>query len=340
MLIVTPATDESATVAQAANGSQLLTSAMTASSNVLTMVATLVCSCVLNVQSPKMKLVGLELLLRFGAFVEDEVRLGRLVPYCVALLADNAPSVRAMAVSTLTSLLSLVSSFAQSDAHIFPEYIFPALSKFTHDPEELVRLAYAARIAQLADNSRRFLDIAEQNQTNMRTADNNNNNNHNSLLTVPKSSGSGLTQSPSLEQPLSALVFPPSSPASSDSPASAFASNHSSYDSELGALQDLVLRLVIDMLTVGGSCVKRCLLVDIARLCVFIGRKRVNNELLPHLITVLNDRDWQLRVCFFDHIVGVSAFVGRIAFTNYVLPCVSRRCSTSRRASYSAPCTR
>ena len=305
-----------AALAEDANGSMpngTRTSAVTTSSNVLTMVATLVCSCVLNVQSPKMKLVGLDLLLRLGAYVEDEVRLGRLVPYCVALLADTAPSVRAMAVSTLTSLLSLVSSFAQSDAHIFPEYIFPALSRFPHDPEELVRLAYAARIAQLADNSRRFLDISQQNQH-----DNSHSDAGNSLVVSKPSSG--LTPSPSLDHSLGALVSPPSSPAPSE-PSTA---SHSSYESELSALQDLVLRLVIDMLTVGGSCVKRCLLVDIARLCMFIGRKRVNNELLPHLITVLNDRDWQLRVCFFDHIVGVSAFVGRIAFTNYVLPCVEQ----------------
>lgn len=102
------------------------------------------------------------------------------------------------------------------------------------------------------------------------------------------------------------------------------------------------------MLTLGNSKVKHALLTDITRLCIFMGRKRVNNELLPHLITVLNDRDWQLRagngslilervgywcssvahsssilVCcccilpfaaFFEHIVGVSVFVGRAAF--------------------------
>ena len=98
---------------------------VTPASNVLTMIVTLVCSCLQNVTSPKMKLVGLELLLQFGAYVEDEVRLGRMVPYCVALLSDSAPSVRAVAVSTLTRLVSLVHSFQQADAHIFPEYIFP-----------------------------------------------------------------------------------------------------------------------------------------------------------------------------------------------------------------------
>jgi phosphoinositide-3-kinase regulatory subunit 4 len=67
------------------------------------------------------------------------------------------------------------------------------------------------------------------------------------------------------------------------------------YDEQLQQLQDVILKLVIDLLTLGNSKVKRALLSSITRLCIFIGKKRVNNELLPHLITVLNDRDWQLR---------------------------------------------
>ena len=63
-----------------------------------------------------------------------------------------------------------------------------------------------------------------------------------------------------------------------------------------------------------GSQVKRSLLSDIARLCVFFGRHRVNEQLLPHLITVLNNRDWELRAAFFEHVVGVSVFVGKLAF--------------------------
>eukprot|EP00456_Euglypha_rotunda_P025380 TRINITY_DN20547_c0_g1_i1.p1 TRINITY_DN20547_c0_g1~~TRINITY_DN20547_c0_g1_i1.p1 ORF type:complete len:115 (-),score=23.33 TRINITY_DN20547_c0_g1_i1:10-354(-) len=82
-----------------------------------------------------------------------------------------------------------------------------------------------------------------------------------------------------------------------------------SYDRELGELQDGILKLLIEMLTQSGSKVKRSLLTDITRLCLFMGRERVNNELLPHLITVLNDRDWQLRAAFFEHIVEIGRAV-------------------------------
>ena len=274
---------------------------VTAASNVLTMIVTLVCSCVQNVTSPKMKLVGLELLQHFGQYVEDEVRLGRMVPYCVALLSDGAPSVRAMAVHTLTRLVELVHSFQQADAHIFPEYIFPALSRFPADAEELVRLSYAQNLAQLADTSKRFLDIARTLQET-----------HNHAEQPSKGS---LTPSPSLDALAQLAPSPPP-------PASLSSSVQSSYDEEVSALQKLVTDLVIQLWTEGGSKVKRSLLVDMTRLCAFIGRKKVNIDLLGHLINILNDPDWQLRVSFFDHIVGVSVFVGRIAFQKIVLPCV------------------
>lgn len=70
---------------------------------------------------------------------------------------------------------------------------------------------------------------------------------------------------------------------------------------------------------------------------MLIGRELVNNELLPHLLTVLNNRDWQLRAgtwdamdrdpkeltcvlyfamcaAFLEGVVGVCVFVGRVTF--------------------------
>ena len=37
-------------------------------------------------------------------------------------------------------------------------------------------------------------------------------------------------------------------------------------------------------------------------------------------MTYLNDRDWHLRLAFFDGIVGVGAFIGIKAIEEYVLP--------------------
>lgn len=93
--------------------------------------------------------------------MDDEVRLGRLVPYAVALLSDSSSIVRSTAVEILTRILSLVNSISQSDGHIFTEYLFPSLSRFPADPEELVRLSYATHIAQLAETSKKFLDMSQ-----------------------------------------------------------------------------------------------------------------------------------------------------------------------------------
>lgn len=37
-------------------------------------------------------------------------------------------------------------------------------------------------------------------------------------------------------------------------------------------------------------------------------------------MTYLNDKDWMLRLAFFDGIVGVGAFIGLRAVEEYVLP--------------------
>lgn len=90
------------------------------------------------------------------------------------------------------------------------------------------------------------------------------------------------------------------------------------------ALQNIVCRLVGDTLTTTSSKVKIAILKDIAKLCVFFGAERCNSWLLPMLITVLNDRDWQLRAAFFHSVVGIAVFVGRVAFQNFLLPCIEQ----------------
>jgi hypothetical protein len=47
--------------------------------------------------------------------------------------------------------------FPASDAKIFPEYILPLLSMLPDDPEESVRIAYAANIHKIAETANRFM---------------------------------------------------------------------------------------------------------------------------------------------------------------------------------------
>ena len=95
------------------------------------------------------------------------------------------------------------------------------------------------------------------------------------------------------------------------------------YDSELQALQKLFQDIVVAMLARETSpAVKRTVLADITRLCVFFGTAITNNLILPLTITFLNDVEWRLRYSFFQCIAGVATFVGMMSLERFILPCI------------------
>lgn len=67
------------------------------------------------------------------------------------------------------------------------------------------------------------------------------------------------------------------------------------YDSALRDLQESIQDEVVCLLTDSESIVKRSLLTDMPRLCIFFGRRKTIDILLSHMITYLNDVDWMLR---------------------------------------------
>ncbi|GAM27383.1 hypothetical protein SAMD00019534_105580 [Acytostelium subglobosum LB1] len=93
------------------------------------------------------------------------------------------------------------------------------------------------------------------------------------------------------------------------------------YDAELSELQDLFYSKVNDLLT-KDSCntVKRIILSDIYRLCVFFGRQKTNDLVLPLITTFLNSKDWQLRCAFFENIVAVCTVVGAGSLESFIYP--------------------
>jgi phosphoinositide-3-kinase regulatory subunit 4 len=70
---------------------------------------------------------------------------------------------------------------------------------------------------------------------------------------------------------------------------------HISYDANLRELQEAIQEDVIMILTDPSPIVKKAMLREISRLCVFFGRQMTNDVLLSHMITYLNDNDWSLR---------------------------------------------
>ncbi|KAE8912927.1 hypothetical protein PF005_g10565 [Phytophthora fragariae] len=264
--------------------------------NGIVIILSLICSSLRHVQVPESKLTALYLIRSLGQFTSDEARLQRLIPYLLEVIDDASATVRALALRTITYLLSLVESFPLADASVFPQYVLPAMVPFQSDPDELVRITFAECLPQLAETSRRFLEIA-----------------HAMKQKTMTSSGSAASLSTRSTE--------------SSTPNSWYLAS-SSFDKELSVLHKMISRFVIQLTTpdqkASSSLVKRALLVDITRLCVFFGRERTLDVVLPQLITFLNDPDWELRGAFFDYIVGVCSFVGRVAVEHNILPCIEQ----------------
>ncbi|GAO49551.1 hypothetical protein G7K_3700-t1 [Saitoella complicata NRRL Y-17804] len=93
-----------------------------------------------------------------------------------------------------------------------------------------------------------------------------------------------------------------------------------SYDEGLQELREVFGEHLAALLADPEPCVRRALLSDMPSLCVFFGPQMVNDVLLSHLITYLNDRDWMLRCAFFDAIVSLGTFLGGRGLEEYILP--------------------
>lgn len=92
------------------------------------------------------------------------------------------------------------------------------------------------------------------------------------------------------------------------------------YDTNLKDLQDQIQEEVICLLTDSDSSVKQALLSEMPRLCIFFGKQKANDFLISHIITYLNDPDWNLRAAFCEAIVGVGTFSGTVALEQFILP--------------------
>ncbi|KAL9641455.1 hypothetical protein ABK040_013380 [Willaertia magna] len=94
------------------------------------------------------------------------------------------------------------------------------------------------------------------------------------------------------------------------------------YDSDLNFLQNEIGTIVLELSMDLSTVVKRALLKNITQLCIFYGRRKTNDFVLPMIITFLNSRQWRLRYAFYEQMVGISVFVGPTSLKEFILPCL------------------
>ncbi|KAK3265006.1 hypothetical protein CYMTET_26290, partial [Cymbomonas tetramitiformis] len=308
------------------------------------------CATLRGARLARSKARALSLLCEVAAQCDDDLRLQRVVPYLLAVLAEphTLAAVRAAALKALTACLSSIREFAPSDSKVFPEYILPSLSLMPRDPEELVRTTYAHCLVTLACTAHRFLEQSQYMDQKQKQAP------QEECFggeEPPLKEGEGKAKEAEAGSAVEDLEMAGGEKKSSRRPphtASAAGEGKEAakgaamaapprrqdgvrYDEELRLLRHAMRQVVQDYLTPvdpksGRSSVaaRRSLLMDVRELCRFFGRKESNDLLLPLLITCLNDRDWFLRSTFFEHIAGVGPCVGRMPVEQFLLPCIEQ----------------
>eukprot|EP00754_Rhynchopus_humris_P023716 Rhum_TRINITY_DN14847_c17_g1::Rhum_TRINITY_DN14847_c17_g1_i1::g.125767::m.125767/K08333/PIK3R4, VPS15; phosphoinositide-3-kinase, regulatory subunit 4 len=224
--------------------------------------------------------------------VGDDCNLQQLLPYAVTMMKDKWDLVRATAVKAVAVVVKSIESFPPGEANLFDDYVLGAIEPLASDKSVIVRAALAEHLPEIAHHARRFLETRQ--------------------LLVSSAGGSAA---------VAAAAAAAAAAAGGSQPFS------DSYDQDLRNLQDLFEGLV-RTLVIGGDVnpwVNRAFLSDITKLCVFFGRQRTNDFILPTLTIAaffLNAPDFQVRMELHKQLVGIALYVGPSFLISYILPCL------------------
>lgn len=303
------------------HGAELLSSSSpsTPSQASLIIFLQVVFSSIRHVRRTSSKVIALKVIHRIALFSSDGIRLERIVPMVTFLLQDSEPIIKALGISVLTSVLTMVKTFPPSDAQLFPRYVFKKVAHLITDASLIVRVAFARNIAALSETSLRFLDIGHSV----------------SLYDAAVASQDGHADHHGVKAPVftedSASLLGTDAPtANKDQVSSNTGVDNTTlfrntYDSDLAMLHEVVLRWVVHITTDSSdhsSQSKQALLNDLPRLCNFFGAD-YSFQILPQILAFLNDRkDWQLRASLCLHLPMICVVVGRAATEQFVVPCV------------------
>jgi phosphoinositide-3-kinase, regulatory subunit 4 len=260
----------------------------------------LLLSCIRKIKFSENKLIAIDLLANFSKFLDDSVILDRILPYYTSLVEDSnqSPIVKSHVIYALNDCLSNIYNLDLQNMNIFPEIIFIILENLSRDESFLVRSAVAKTISNFALTSLRYLDTGFLIKRQMQ-----NNNENNQAANEQKNSDYDLKSSRT---------------AATTKLDKTNENKFVSYDKEFELYQtritDIVMHLITDLsqTSLSSNAVKETLIrSDISKLCSFFSRTKTSEFLLPHMITILNEKtDWSVRAAFFDALCPVLSCIG------------------------------
>ena len=248
----------------------------------LIVIVNVVTSSLPHLTTPWIKVEALRLLGKFAAHVDDDTRLQRLLPHILSVASDESTVVRAACITAATAVLEPVVEVPAMDIFLFPEYILPAFHNFPDDEDTGVRIAHANCIGSLANAAHTF-HRARWDLIAQKNAEH-----------AAEDHGDAESEEDEDEE---------------------------NEHEEMEKMRDDFKRNILSVLIDTNPAVRRAGLHGILRLGTFFGEK-LADELLPHIIANLNEKDWELRSAFFDSITNVAICVGQTAVTEFILPCI------------------
>lgn len=240
------------------------------------------------------------LLTRFGILLSDNIILERVVPFVMLCIEDPIAIVRATSIRCLRALLDAVTEVSQIDSNIFKEFLFPTLNNvIAKDNEAVVRVAFAESLGRFAETSMRFLDISRFNSqikaiTGTSTSISNEGdiavgNSQNTPVFVE---GSYDYQVNILHDQVSKwirdLVLDGNVVSSSGNNNNSSNNGGSSNNNNNNSNNDRGDGRLRTAINTHSSIVKRAILEDIVRLCVFFGKQERIMDLFAQLLAYVN----------------------------------------------------
>ena len=261
----------------------------------------LLLSSIRKIKFSENKLIAIELMKTFSKFLDDSIILERILPYYLILLEDQpnqtqSPIVKSHVIYALNDCLSNIYKIDVQNLNIFPEIIFECLEQLSKDDSFLVRSAVAKTISSFALTSLRYLDTVFLTKRSFLTNDSSN------LNTSQSNSSQNISNE--LESEVEHTKM---------NRLNATQSDFSTYDKEYEAYQAKLTEIVMHLMTdTSSNAVKETLIhSDISKLCSFFSRQKTSEFLLPHMITMLNEKtDWSVRAAFFDALCPVLTCIG------------------------------
>jgi phosphoinositide-3-kinase regulatory subunit 4 len=232
--------------------------------------------------------------------------------------------VRTLALGCVVRVMASLPQLPPADAKVYHDYLLPSLSLLPNDPEESVRVAYAQAIADLAAAAHAQLLTMQYGHAGL-TAQGQQQQQQQPGQAASSEGGAGAAAAAPAAEIDAAGIAPAGGEAAGNVSGQQQSQPVVRYDVEMAAVRACVERVVLELVTGLRSSpdIKRGLLSHAHQLGLFFGRREIIDQLLPLLITCLNDQyEWRLRGSFFGAIAAVGPHTGHL--DAFLLPCLEQ----------------